>query len=57
MASRGIPNFQNGREKGPYFCIKWVPLVEKLSIIPLHSENINGLISQESQININYNPS
>ena len=56
MASRGIPNFQNGREKGPYFCIKWVPLVEKLSIIPLHSENINGLISQESQININYNP-
>ena len=57
MASRGIPNFQNGREKGLTFVSNGSRWSKKLSIIPLHSENINGLISQESQININYNPS
>ena len=55
MASRGIPNFQNGKEKkkkGPYFFSKWVPLVEKLFDIPLYSEKYETY-TQENQTNIN----
>ena len=47
MASRGIPNFQNGREKGPYFFNKWVPLVEKLFDIPLYSEKYEVLFPRK----------
>lgn len=56
MASRGIPNFQNGRKKGLTFLTsgsRW----SKNSLTFLYTLKNMRTYSQENQTNINYNPS